>query len=164
MAQHFGVSPVRMRVYAFALSGAVAGLAGGLYGISIGVISASGFGDSLSSQVLQYGVIGGTGAAVGPFIATITFIGFPQLINLNRWGALPWPNLLGGVSVVQMMSVSEDGVTHLLKPPSHKLPASRIGRRIGKTLGYLPAVVTLEQPGASSGAASAEREPQRVGV
>jgi branched-chain amino acid transport system permease protein len=145
MAQHFGINPVRMRIYAFALSGAVAGLAGALYALTIGVVSASGFGDALSLQVLQYGVIGGTGAVWGPFIATITFIGFPQLINLNRWGALPWPNLLGGVGVVQMMSMSEDGVTHIMKPPSHKLPGTRLGRRIGAALGYLPAVVALEE-------------------
>jgi branched-subunit amino acid ABC-type transport system permease component len=162
MAQHFGVAPVRMRIYAFALSGAVAGLAGGLYALTIGVVSASGFGDDLSLQVLQYGVIGGTGAVWGPFIATITFIGFPQLINLNRWGALPWPNLLGGLGVVQMMSISEDGVTHIMKPPTHKLPATRLGRRLGRTFGYLPPIVALDSAAASSSPPPAARRPEKL--
>jgi branched-subunit amino acid ABC-type transport system permease component len=149
MASHFGVNPNRMRVYGFAVSGLIAALAGSLYAISVGVVQVSDYDSSLSLLALQYAVTGGMGAVWGPFVATLGFIGIPQLINLNRFGNLPWPDLLGGIGVVQLVSVSSDGVTSMCRPPTHSLPGTRLGRRLADRLGYAPIEVheLSETPG-----------------
>ncbi len=142
MAQHFGVQPFQVRVYSFAISGGIASLAGCLYGMTIGVANVPDFSVGMSLTVLQYAVLGGMGAVWGPFVATLGFVGLPQLLNLNRFGALPWPNLLGGAGVIQVMSVSEDGITGMAKPPTHKLPGTKFGRMLAEKLHYMPITLT----------------------
>ncbi len=66
-AASYGIAPIRARLTAFAVSGAFAGVAGGLYVIGLGGIGAgsAGIDPELSLMVFTMVVIGGTGSLLG---------------------------------------------------------------------------------------------------
>ena len=66
-----GVNPLRYRIVAFAISGFVAGIAGGLYVCAEGSISPSVMGLTPMSLYVTMLVIGGLGTATGPILGTI---------------------------------------------------------------------------------------------
>lgn len=63
-----GVSVVRARVGAFAISGALAGLAGVLFTYQQGGVRPDAFGAELSVQIFVMTVIGGFGSVIGPLL------------------------------------------------------------------------------------------------
>src|SRR5947209_8396842 len=67
-AASFGVSPLRAKLVAFALSGALAGVAGGLYVIGLRGIGFSGYNPENSLQVFTMAVVGGLGTLAGGLI------------------------------------------------------------------------------------------------
>ena len=64
-AASFGVDPVRAKLTAFAVAGAMAGVAGGLYAIGLRGIGFSGYNPENSLQVFTMVVIGGLGSLTG---------------------------------------------------------------------------------------------------
>ncbi|HUE58713.1 MAG TPA: ATP-binding cassette domain-containing protein, partial [Acidimicrobiales bacterium] len=64
----FGVDPVRTKLTAFAVAGAMAGVAGGLYAIGLRGIGFSGYNPENSVQVFTMVVIGGLGSLTGGLI------------------------------------------------------------------------------------------------
>ena len=71
MAAGFSISPTRAKLVAFAVSGAMAGLAGGLYGIAIRGISFNAFSSDLSVQVFTLVVVGGLTSLSGAIFGAI---------------------------------------------------------------------------------------------
>jgi len=67
-AASYSVSPVRARLTAFAVSGAVAGVAGGLYAVGLRGIPFSGYNPENSVQVFTMVVVGGLGSLAGGLI------------------------------------------------------------------------------------------------
>lgn len=86
-AMSSGVPVMAYRRNVFALSGAFAGLAGGIYAVFIGFISPASFTVQLSLQFVVIAVVGGLGTVWGPVIgaALVTLI----LQVLNAVGTLP---------------------------------------------------------------------------
>lgn len=77
-----GISPLRYQVLAFALSGALAGLAGGLYTLYNGSIAPNVMGLTPLSIYVTMIVVGGLGTIVGPIVGTVLLTGIQQaLIN-----------------------------------------------------------------------------------
>jgi branched-chain amino acid transport system permease protein len=66
-----GINPMRYRVMAFALSGALAGLAGGLYTLYNGSIAPNVMGLTPMSIYVTMLVVGGLGTITGPIIGTV---------------------------------------------------------------------------------------------
>jgi branched-chain amino acid transport system permease protein len=66
-----GIDPLRYRVTAFAVSGALAGLAGGMYTIYNGSIAPNVMGLTPMSIYVTMIVVGGLGTVTGPIIGTI---------------------------------------------------------------------------------------------
>ncbi len=66
-----GVNTVGLKVQVFAVSAALAGLAGALYAHSVGFISPSQFSLEFSILLVAMVVVGGTGSLTGPFIAAV---------------------------------------------------------------------------------------------
>lgn len=67
-AASFSVSPIRAKLLAFAMSGALAGFAGGLYVLAVRGISFSGFDPQNSIQVFTMVVVGGLGSVPGALL------------------------------------------------------------------------------------------------
>jgi ABC-type branched-subunit amino acid transport system ATPase component/ABC-type branched-subunit amino acid transport system permease subunit len=78
-ASAFTVSPTRVKLSAFALSGGVAGLAGGLLaGLNVQIRPES-FGAAESLQVVALAIIGGVGSVGGAVLGAVWVIGVPAL-------------------------------------------------------------------------------------
>ena len=66
-----GVDTTRLKVQVFALSAALAGLAGALYAHSVGFVSPTQFSLEFSILLVAMVVVGGTGSLGGPFVAVV---------------------------------------------------------------------------------------------
>lgn len=78
--QSVGVSIVRTRLQAFALSGAIAGFAGGLLGFQLRTVAATGFDAQASFQIFIYVVLGGVTSIAGAMIG-VTLLGAQDIFN-----------------------------------------------------------------------------------
>ncbi|MGC3985339.1 MAG: branched-chain amino acid ABC transporter permease [Pseudorhodoferax sp.] len=87
-AQSMGIHLARYKTLSFALSAALAGLAGALYAHKISFLSPDQFSVLQSIDLLLMVVIGGLGSVHGAFLGAVFLIAMPQLIALGK-GYLP---------------------------------------------------------------------------
>jgi branched-chain amino acid transport system permease protein len=105
VAASFGVDVARYKLIAFSLSGAMAGIAGCLYGTAFGTVTGSGFDYSHSLQLLVIVVLGGLGSRAGIVTAAIlTTVYPPFLIYLFGSGLRGWDVIINGA--VLMVTVA----------------------------------------------------------
>lgn len=92
-----GVGPLRYQLVSFAISGFFAGLAGGLYAFTYGVVSPSLMGLGPMTLLVTMLVIGGLGTLTGPLIGTV-------ILTFAQAQMQQWPEfrliLLGGLLLV----------------------------------------------------------------
>jgi ABC-type branched-subunit amino acid transport system ATPase component/ABC-type branched-subunit amino acid transport system permease subunit len=80
VAASFGVDVARYKLIAFSLSGAVAGLAGCLYGTSLGTVTGSTFSYTQSLSLLVAVVLGGLGSRAGIVAAALVITVYPPFL------------------------------------------------------------------------------------
>ena len=80
-AQALGVSVHRVRLAAFALSAAYAGLAGGLLAIVVGFIDPVEFGVSAALRQITFIVVGGMGSVAGSVLGAVVLSALPELLR-----------------------------------------------------------------------------------
>jgi ABC-type branched-subunit amino acid transport system ATPase component/ABC-type branched-subunit amino acid transport system permease subunit len=97
-AAAFSISPMRQKLTAFAFSGALAGLAGGLYAVAIEGMPFGGFPPLLSLLVFTMVVIGGAASLLGALVGTLYF----QVCNDYLHGAAQLLATGGGLVVLLM--------------------------------------------------------------
>jgi branched-chain amino acid transport system permease protein len=100
-AQAMGVDITRYKVRAFVISSFFAGVAGGLYAMTIGAISATDLGFQRSFDIIIMVVLGGLGSISGAVLAAVLLTILPELLR-----APPpiWPAglaLLAVIAIVQ---------------------------------------------------------------
>ncbi|MBL0086453.1 MAG: branched-chain amino acid ABC transporter permease [Ideonella sp.] len=83
-AQSMGIHLAGYKTLAFALSAAIVGIAGALYGHKLRFISPDQFGIVQSIDLLLLVVVGGLGSIHGAFLGAIFLITMPQLIALGK--------------------------------------------------------------------------------
>ncbi|ULK99711.1 branched-chain amino acid ABC transporter permease [Bradyrhizobium sp. I71] len=76
-----GVNIVAYKVWAFALAGFLAGIAGGLLAGGVGQLDASAFPASQSIMLFALTIVGGAYSWIGPIIAGLLLRAFPALLN-----------------------------------------------------------------------------------
>lgn len=76
-----GVNVRGVQVTAFAIGGALAGLAGGLYAHSFSFVEIQGFNALVSIYVLLYVLLGGTQTAWGPLVGATFFTMLPEVLR-----------------------------------------------------------------------------------
>ena len=106
-ARAFGVSPVRVRLTAFAMSGAVAALAGSLIAYQQHAVNVDTFSPDQSLLLFLYAVIGGLGAPsaaliAGVYFSVVTVFGLPVQVT----------QLLTGVGGLVLLLLSRGGLAH----------------------------------------------------
>jgi branched-chain amino acid transport system permease protein len=109
-AQSFGVSVLRARLQAFALSGGIAGLAGALFAYQQAGVKAESFGITASLLVFSFGVIGGLGTIGGPLVG-FALLGVLNL-TLSRYPF--WFALATGLGGIVLLLVAPGGIAQLL--------------------------------------------------
>jgi branched-chain amino acid transport system permease protein len=96
-AQAMGVNVTRTKVRAFVIAAFFAGVAGGLYGMSIGAINATELDFKRSFDIVIMVVLGGMGSISGATLAAILLTIIPELL---RDPPAIWPLGLGVVAVM----------------------------------------------------------------
>ena len=117
-AQACGVDPVAVKVSAFTLSAALAGLAGCLYAHFLGFISPSSFGLETSIVLLAMVVLGGPRSLAGPVSAAVllTLIPFMDSIvpglssGVTTW-LQDWRGDLYGIFIIAVMLFAPGGIS-----------------------------------------------------
>lgn len=134
-----GVNPGRMRAIAFILTGAMTGLAGGLYVTLVGYVGADAFDLDLSFLFFFAVIAGGTGYALGSVLG----IGLLYIIPNVLFASLVQYRLLAyGVAIFLIMLLIPDGIVGRLVSIGKFLrgnrvdpkEASKVGREIKSTL------------------------------
>ena len=78
-AQSYGISSARTKLAAFALSGAIAAVAGALFAYQSGAVSPDGYALETSLQVFIFTVVGGLNAPLGAVAGAIVYLGLKYL-------------------------------------------------------------------------------------
>jgi branched-chain amino acid transport system permease protein len=80
-AQAVGIRTNTVRIAAFALGGAMSGLAGSLYAFRFGYLEPVYFGLGLGVQVLLAAKLGGTGSVLGPLLGAAFVVLVPEVLR-----------------------------------------------------------------------------------
>lgn len=109
-AQSLAVDPTRVKLFAFVVSSAMAGLAGALYAHYVLTLTPSIVDFSEMARIVVMVVIGGLGSFVGPIIAA------PAIYALNTWLAAwgEWSMVVFAAIVILVMRAYPAGLSGLL--------------------------------------------------
>ena len=111
VAQSFGVDVARYKLLAFVLSGAIAGMAGSVYGHLIGFVSAESFPYNFSLLLLVMVVVGGLGSRVGVVIAAVAYGVFPRLLLFLRG----WDLIVGALLLIYTVARHPGGMAQAIR-------------------------------------------------
>ena len=103
-----GITPVRATMAAFAFSGGVAGLAGGLFVLHQNGIAHAAFPAGLSITVFAMTVIGGLGSLLGPII------GACYVVGVRLWLDGAWSLLGTGAGLLLLLMFAPGGLGDLV--------------------------------------------------
>ena len=99
-AEALGFDVPRMKLVAFVVGGAFAGLAGVLYAMLFGIVPLEAIGFVFSGNVVFATLIGGSGSLYGPVIGSFVFIWLSESVS-SMWAR--WPLLLGVAFVIVVL-------------------------------------------------------------
>ena len=104
------VSPARAKLTAFGVSGALAGLAGALYGGLYGRLDPAAFPPETSVQIAALAVIGGVGSVTGAVLGALWVVGLPAI-----FGDTPEVKLLtSGAGLLILLMYFPGGLVQIL--------------------------------------------------
>jgi sulfate-transporting ATPase len=118
MVRHFDVPVAACRLWAFAIAGAIAALAGAGFGMLLSAVPSFAVGVTMSLNVLVFTVVGGLDLLAGTLIGPLLFIAGPQVFKSSQVGATAWPQLTGGLVVMFVVLARPDGLGSLLRRPA----------------------------------------------
>lgn len=141
-----GVSIRNVKVAAFGIGAALAGLSGAFYAHNFGYIEAQGFNAMVSIYVLLYVLLGGTQTAWGPLVGAAFFTLLPEVLRevlpamkdffTTLFGGVPdgsrpdesWRFVILGVLAVGFMAIRPEGLITrtMVERLSFRRPASRL--------------------------------------
>jgi ABC-type branched-subunit amino acid transport system ATPase component/ABC-type branched-subunit amino acid transport system permease subunit len=101
-----GVSLARLKMFAFVLSAAIAGLAGALFAVQKTVITPDDFTADFSIFFLLIVVLGGSGRRWGPVVGTVVFFLVPELLTALQ----TWRLLIYGIALLALMLFAPHGL------------------------------------------------------
>jgi len=107
-AQTFGISPLRAKLTGFAMSGAIAAIAGGLFAYNLRIYTAVSFEPGRSIEVFVMSVIGGLGSLAGAVIGALYLKGLQWFLPAE------WVFFASGIGVLLVLLVIPSGIGGLL--------------------------------------------------
>src|SRR6266436_1514720 len=111
-AEAAGIDAWRWKMLALMLSGALAGIAGGLYAVVLLVVTPETvFGMLVSAQALILALFGGVGSLWGPVIGAMVLVPLAEGLNAELGDVLPGiQGVVYGVAIIVMMLCAPEGV------------------------------------------------------
>jgi ABC-type branched-subunit amino acid transport system ATPase component/ABC-type branched-subunit amino acid transport system permease subunit len=124
-ASAYAISPTRVKLSAFALAGAIAGLAGALLGGLLVNFGPADFTLTESIQIVSIAVIGGVASPAGAVLGSLWVIGLPALFGHDPTTAL----LTSGVGLLVLLMYFPGGFTQIFFSARDALLAAMSRRR-----------------------------------
>ena len=131
-AELFGVNLTQSKTSAFAISAALAAVAGALYAFLQGAISPQAFDLSVTVEHLTYAVVGGLGSVAGAVIGPLVLELIPELLR----GFQEQRELLFGIILLAILVAAPNGIAGVLraafagrKLPAHRRPTAELSGR-----------------------------------
>jgi branched-chain amino acid transport system permease protein len=106
VAQALGVNLVKVKLLAYGLGAAFAGLAGSIFAVMLTSIYPSSFQLLISINVLALIIVGGMGSLPGVVVGAVALVGLPEL--LREFGEFRF--LFYGAALIIMMRVKPEGL------------------------------------------------------
>ena len=111
-ASAYTISPTRAKLIAFAVSGAIGALAGGLLVPATGALRALAFQPSESLLVMSIAVVGGISSITGGVLGTVFLVGIPTIFESSAQVRL----FSSGFGMVVVLMYFKLCLTNLRKP------------------------------------------------
>ncbi len=111
-AEAAGIDTLRWKLYAIALSGAIAGMVGSFYAVVILVVTPqSVFGMLVSAQALTVAMFGGVGTVWGPIIGAAFLIPIAEVLHAELGSYLPGiQGVVYGVAIIALIILAPEGI------------------------------------------------------
>lgn len=109
-ARSLGFPIFRLRLTAFVISGAIAGVGGYLSAAQFGFVAPQMLGWHVSAMLLVMVLIGGLRSVVGPLVGAMVLLGLEEVLKVSS----EYWKLIEGVIVIAIVLLLPNGVRHLL--------------------------------------------------
>jgi branched-chain amino acid transport system permease protein len=106
VADLLGLNVRMIRVWAFAIGGALAGLGGALYAHHFSFIEGQSFTVLLSVYIVLYVILGGVQSVLGPLLGAAFFTLLPELFRMGK----EWRYVLFAAAVILLMAWRPQGI------------------------------------------------------
>lgn len=123
-AQSYGINALRLRLTAFALSGFLAALAGGLFAFHQRAVSLSAFTPEQSIKIFTLAVFGGLGSAYGIVVGAVYFTLVDYFVQVPQAQLL-----VNGIGLLVVLLILPSGLGHLIYVARGRLLAVAARRR-----------------------------------
>jgi ABC-type branched-subunit amino acid transport system ATPase component len=150
VAASFGVDVTRYKLGAFALSGAIAGIAGLMYGHLVGTVNSESFQYEKSLLLVVVVVVGGMGSRVGVLVAAAFYAIYPVVMPtiFGDW-ILGYDVVIGAFLLVLTMALNPAGLADSWRERRHERRAraeAAATTEIGGTSSEMPKLPVLPVP------------------
>lgn len=117
VAAAYGIRPVRVKLTGFALSGAIAALAGSLLTYQLGTGGAGRASVFSSITTLANAVVSGIGSLAGPLLGAGIFSLYPELTKseVQATSLSFWPQIISAALLILMLSVNPGGLASMAR-------------------------------------------------
>jgi branched-chain amino acid transport system permease protein len=112
VAQALAIPPGRIKLIAFSIAAAFAGLAGGLFTAVVGFIDPTEFDISASLQQITFIVVGGLGSVLGSVVGAVVLTLLPEALR----GAKEYGDVVYGIILLGALVLAPKGIVGSLAP------------------------------------------------
>lgn len=105
-AEAMGINVFKYKLLCFAISSAIAGLAGAFYAHYMSYIDPTSFAGDTSTQILSMTILGGLGSIPGSIFGAVVLTALPELLR----ELMDYRQIIYGVILVVMVLVKSDGL------------------------------------------------------
>jgi ABC-type branched-subunit amino acid transport system ATPase component/ABC-type branched-subunit amino acid transport system permease subunit len=147
VAASFGVDVTRFKLGAFALAGAVAGIAGLMYGHLVGTVNSESFQYEKSLLLVVVVVVGGLGSRVGVLFAASFYALYPVVMpTIFGDSILGYDLVIGAAFLIFTMARNPGGLAGTMRELLHERRVKASEGTIGGVSSVMPKLPALPKP------------------
>lgn len=164
-AEAAGINPFQWKLLALVLSGAIAGVAGGLYAVVLVIVTPhSVFGMLVSAQALIFTMFGGVGLVAGPVLGALILLPLGEVLNATLGARLPGiQGVIYGAAIILIVLLTPEGILPWLTQWWKKLGPGKTANLQPGISDSLPSVPATAAPGRTNSKAGL-KQVQASGV